>query len=86
MTTNWKQSYIFLALTLILLITTIVVFDLFYDSTKSLLLGMKCVSEDQDLQYLRLNKTNISDFQPLEIVGRRSETQLRVDENLNNLT
>ena len=37
-------------LTLILLITISVVFNLFYQSTKSLLLGMKCVSKHQDLQ------------------------------------
>ena len=46
------------SLTLILLITTMVVFDLFYKSTKSPLSGMKCVSKHQDLQIfvLKLNK------------------------------
>ena len=37
-------------LTLILLITTIVLFILFYQSTISLLLGMKFVAKHQDLQ------------------------------------
>ena len=39
-----------LELALILLITTIVAFKLFYQSTKSLLLGMKWVSKHRDLQ------------------------------------
>ena len=45
-------------LTLIMLITTIVVLNLFYYSTKWLLLGMKWVSKHQDLQMcvLKLNK------------------------------
>ena len=47
---------------------------------------MKCVSEHQDLQFLCSNLTNISICQPLEIVGRGSETQLQVGENLNQLT
>ena len=38
--------------TLILLITIIAVFNLFYSSTKLLWLGMKCVFKHQDLQYL----------------------------------
>ena len=56
--------------------TTIVIFNLFYLSNYSLLLGMKCVSEHQYLQIflLKLNK-NMSNFQPLEIVGRGSGTQ-----------
>ena len=45
-------------LTLILLITTIVVFNLFYWSTKSLLLGMKCLSKRQDLQIFVLKLKN----------------------------
>ena len=32
------------------------------------------------------NLTNISNFHPLEVVGRGSETQLQVDENLNKIT
>ena len=45
-------------LTRILLITTIVIIILFCFSTKSLLLGMKCVSKHQDSQIfvLKLNK------------------------------
>ena len=60
-----------------LLITTIVV------SIMSQLLRIKCVSEHQDLQILYY--TNMSDFQPLEVVGRGSETQLQVDGKLNRL-
>ena len=32
------------------------------------------------------NETNMSNFQPLEVVGRGSETQLQVGENLNYIT
>ena len=32
-------------------------------------------------KYLVSSLTNMSDFQPLEVVGRGSETQLQVDEN-----
>ena len=44
--------------TLILLIMTIVVFNLFYFLIKSLMLGTKCVLKHQDLQLidLKLNK------------------------------
>ena len=31
-------------------------------------------------------QTNMSNFHPLEVVGRGSETQLQVGENLNKLT
>ena len=34
-------------------------------------------------KYLCLNQTNMSNFQPLEVVGRGGETQLQVAENLN---
>ena len=52
------STSVFQGLTLILLITSIVVFNQFYWSTKSLLLGMKCVSKHQDLRafVLKLNK------------------------------
>ena len=43
--------------------------------TKSLLLGMKWA-----------NICAQSNFQPLDVVGRGSETQLHVGENLNKLT
>ena len=33
-------------------------------------------------KYLRLNSTNLSNFQPLEVVGRGSETQLQVHEKV----
>ena len=48
----------FYPLTLMLLITTIVVFNLFYLPIKSLILGTKCVFKHQDLQRicLKLNK------------------------------
>ena len=88
MTCWWSESFCVNKLTLmnILLITTIVVFNLFYLSTKSLLLGMKCVSKHQDSQIfgLQLNKY-MGNFQPLEVVGRGSETQLQVADNLNKL-
>ena len=44
---------------------------------------MKCVSKNQDLAIfdLKLNKIIMSNFQPLDVVGRGSETQLRVGEN-----
>ena len=46
------------------------------------------MSKQQDLQiFVHIRKlTNLSNFQPLEVVGRGSETQLQVDENLNKLT
>ena len=48
---------------------------------------MKFVSKDQDLQICVLKLNNyICNFQPLEVVGRGSETQLQVAENLNKLT
>ena len=37
-------------------------------------------------KYLVSNSTNISNFHPLEVAGRGSETQLQVAENLNKLT
>ena len=45
---------------------------------------MKCVSKHQDLQIFIL-KLNLSNFQPLEVVGRGIETQLQVAEKLNEL-
>ena len=44
---------------------------------------MKCVSKHQDLQTLVLKLNKYEYFQPLEVVGRGSETQLHVAENLN---
>ena len=47
------------------------------------------MSTHQDLQIfvLKLNTyIIISNFQPLEVVGRGCETQLQVGENLNKLT
>ena len=37
-------------------------------------------------KYLSSNSTNMGNFWPLEVVGRGSETQLQVAENLNKLT
>ena len=48
---------------------------------------MKCVSKNHYLQVFVLKlKNNMSNFQPLDVVGRGSETQLQVSENLNKLT
>ena len=46
---------------------------------------MECVFQRQHLQLfcLKLNRTYMSNFQPLEVVGRGSETQLQVGENIN---
>ena len=59
-------------------------FNLFYWSTKSTLLGMKCESKHPDLLIfvVKLNKDNC---QPLEVVGRGSKTQLHVAKNLNKI-
>ena len=37
-------------------------------------------------KYLCSNKANVGDVQPVEVVGRGSETQLQVGENSNILT
>ena len=50
------------SLTLILQITTIIVFYLFYRSTKSLLLGMKCLSKHQHLQIFVLKLKKYEEF------------------------
>ena len=39
----------------------------------------------QDLQMFAIKLTNTSNFYPLEVVGRGSETQLQVGENLNDI-
>ena len=44
------------------------------------------MSKYKDLQIFVLKFTNMSHFQPLEVVGRCSETQLQVGEKLNKLT
>ena len=44
---------------------------------------MECVSKQQDLQIF-VHKLN--NFQPIEVVGRGSETQFQVAENLNKCT
>ena len=44
---------------------------------------MECVLKHQDLQFFRSQiNTNMSIFHPSDAVGRGSETQLQVDENL----
>ena len=59
--------------------------NLYYESTK-LVLGMNYVSKYQDLQIFVLKLKKRSNFQPLEVVGRGSQTQLQVGEKLNKLT
>ena len=44
---------------------------------------MKCVFKHQHFQMIDLKLANTSNFHPLEVVGRGSETQLQVGENLN---
>ena len=44
---------------------------------------MKRVSKHHHLQVFVLKLNKYESFQPLEVVGRGSETQLQVDENLN---
>ena len=47
---------------------------------------MKCVSENQNLPtFFVSNLTNMSNFQPLEVVGRGSETQLEMADKLKKL-
>ena len=46
-------------------------------------LGMKLAFKHQYLQSVDSNLTNMSIFHALEVVGRGSETQLQVVENLN---
>ena len=69
------------SLTFVLLITTIVVFN-----------SIHCYWERKEWLNIKIckclvsNKTNVGNFQPLEVVYRGSETQLQVGENLNKLT
>ena len=47
---------------------------------------MKCVSKHQDLQIINICaqlKKNMCNFQPLEVVGRGSETLLQMGKKLN---
>ena len=57
--------------TLILLITSIVVFNLFYLLVKSLILGTKCVFKYQDLQGMDLKLNKNDDFSPIWSCGSR---------------
>ena len=51
-----------------------------------MLLDMKCMFKYQDLQIFCVKSNKyISNFQTLEVVGRGSETQPQVGENLNHL-
>ena len=61
---------------------TIVVFNVFFVGGNSLLLRTKYVC-DQDLQLFGLNLNKFEYFYPLGVVGRGSETQLQMGENLN---
>ena len=42
---------------------------------------MKWLSKQPDLQCFVLNQANISNFHPVEVVDRGSETQLQLGEN-----
>ena len=42
--------------------------------------------DHQDLQMFGLKSTNMTNFQPLDVVDRGSETQPQVVKNLNKLT
>ena len=53
--------------------TTIVVFNQYYYPIRLLLLGMKCLFENQDLLMFGLKLD--SNFHPLEVVDRGSEKQ-----------
>ena len=53
-------------------------FKLFYLSIKSLLLGMKWAFNTKICKCLVSYKANMSNFHPLEVVDRGSETQLKV--------
>ena len=52
----------------------------------TVLLGMKWVVKHQDLQMFDVTLNNTSNFHPLEVVDRGSETQLQVGDNLNTTT
>ena len=59
-----------------------VVFSIFYYQFKSQFLRMKYVFKHHALQmFLVSNLTNMSNFHPLEVVGRGSDAQLQVGEN-----
>ena len=60
----------------------IVVFNPCYLPIKSLLLGTKLVFKHQDLLKFGLKLNNMSNFHPLDVVGRGSETQRQVGEKL----
>ena len=51
-----------------------------------MLMGTRCVSKHLDLQMVGLKLTNMINFCTLKVVGRGSETQLQVGENLNTLS
>ena len=69
-------------------------FQLFYLPIKSQLLGMQLLFKHQNFYKIYKKfiniwsqiKTDMGNFQPLEVVERRSETQPQVVENLNKLT
>ena len=69
-----------------LLITTIVVFNLFYWSIKSFIVEMNECLNIKISKCLVLTDTNMNNIQPLEVVDRGSETQPQVVENLNTFT
>ena len=72
-------------LTLRLLITTIVVFNLFFiDDQITDIWNEKSVLTSRFTNVWSQIKTNMSNFHPLVVVDRRSEKQLQAGENLNN--
>ena len=60
-------------------------YNQFYAPIKSLLLRMKYVFKNKDLQMFDLKLTSMSNFHPFEVVDCGSEAQLQVGENLNYL-
>ena len=73
------------ALTLCLLITTIVVLICCISRINHSYWGPNVCLNINICKCLVSNYTNMSNFQPLQVVDRDSETQLQVAENLNPL-
>ena len=60
-----------------------VVFNPFYKPIKSLILGKNVCLKIKIFKCLVSKLTNISNCHPFDVVGRGSETQLQMGENLN---
>ena len=79
-----EVNYLSLLLTLILLITTIVVFNLvYYIRSNHWCWEWNGCLNIRNCKCSLSNWTYMSNFQPLEVVGRGSESQLQEAENLN---